>query len=191
MMKRIHQLLLVGTFVPLSWLLMQAVHELGHIVSTVTTGGTVTKVVLHPLTISRTDGVGSSHPSLVVWAGPVLGVVLPLALLAASKAAKLKWAYLVQFFAGTCLIANGAYIGAGSFGRIGDAGDLIRQGSPIWSLWLFGIVTVPLGLYLWNGLGPSFGLGPAKGNVDRISAYLSAVLLLLTIVLELTFSSCR
>ena len=59
---------------------------------------------------------------------------------------------LVQFFAGSCLVANGAYIGAGSFRRIGDAGDLLRQGSPIWSLWLFGIITIPLGLYLWNGL---------------------------------------
>jgi hypothetical protein len=30
MMKRIHQFLLIATFVLLCWLLMQAVHELGH-----------------------------------------------------------------------------------------------------------------------------------------------------------------
>ena len=64
-----------------------------------------------------------------------------------AKVGKFKWAYLLQFFAGFCLIANGAYIGIGSFGKIGDAGDkLLRHGSPIWSLWLFGAVCFPFGL---------------------------------------------
>jgi len=44
MTKRVHQLLLIATFVPLCWLTMQAVHELGHVVFAV-----VAKVVLHPL----------------------------------------------------------------------------------------------------------------------------------------------
>ena len=187
-MKRTDQLLLIGTFLPLCWLLMQAVHELGHVAATVATGGTVTRVVLHPLTISRTDGVGSLHPLLVVWAGPVVGVVVPLALLAVFKVAKLRWDYLVQFFAGTCLIANGVYVGVGSFQGIGDAGDLIRLGSPLGFLWLFGLVTVPLGLYLWNGLGPSFGLAQAAGKVDRRAACFSGVLLLLVVALETTWS---
>jgi hypothetical protein len=64
-MKRTHQLLLIATFVPLCWLLMQAVHELGHVVAVVATGGAVERVVLHPLTISRTDTSGSSHPLFV------------------------------------------------------------------------------------------------------------------------------
>lgn len=114
-----------------------------------------------------------------------------LTMLAIFKVAKARWDYFVQFFAGTCLIANGAYIGVGSFQGIGDAGDLLRHGSPAWLLWLFGMVSVPLGLYLWNGLGPSFGLGRAGGKVDHIAAYCSAALLLVLIVLEATFSSCR
>jgi len=186
-MKRIHQLLLIATFVPLCWLLMQAIHELGHVAAAVATGGTVERVVLHPLTISRTDTSGSSHPLLVVWAGPVVGVVVPLVILAVFKAAKWKWGYLAQFLAGSCLIANGAYLGVGSFQRIGDAGDLLRQGSPIWALWLFGIITIPLGLYLWNGLGPNFGFGQAAGKVDRVAACLSCALLLLVVVAEITF----
>jgi hypothetical protein len=191
MPPRFHQFLLIATLLPLCWLMMQAVHELGHIAAAVATGGTVAKVVLHPLTISRTDTVGSSHPALVVWAGPAIGVALPLLLLAVFKAARLKWDYLVQFFAGTCLIANGAYIGVGSFQRIGDAGDLLRLGSPIWSLWLIGMTAVPLGLCLWNGLGPRFGLGPSAGEVDRRAAWLSGVLLAVVVVLELAFSSWR
>ena len=150
---------------------MQAVHELGHVSVTLATGGTVTKVILHPLTISRTDSSGSLHPLLVIWAGPVIGVALPLALLAVFKVAKLKWDYLVQFFAGTCLIANGAYIAAGSFQKIGDAGDLIRHGSPIGLLWSFGLVTVPLGLWLWNGLDRVLGLekpGPGRSRCGTV-----------------------
>ena len=30
--KRLHQVLLIGTFLPLCWLAMMAVHELGHVV---------------------------------------------------------------------------------------------------------------------------------------------------------------
>ena len=191
MTRRFYQVLLIATFVPLCWLVMQAVHELGHIAVAVATGGTVTKVVLHPIAISRTDSSRSLHPMLVVWAGPAIGVALPLVLLAVFKAAKLKWDYLMQFFAGTCLIANGTYIGVGSFQRIGDAGDLMRQGSPIGFLWLFGIVAVPLGLWLWNGLGPSFGLGQAEGKVDRVAALFSCVMLLAVVVLELAFSSAQ
>ena len=188
-MKRLRQVLLIGSFLPLCWLAMMAVHELGHLTSAVATGGTVERVVLHPLTISRTDVSPNPHPLFVAWGGPILGILLPLALLAVFKAARLKWAYLPQFFAGFCLIANGAYIGAGSFSKAGDAGDMLRHGSPTWSLWLFGVVTLPLGLYLWNGLGPHFGLGAAAGKVDRRAAYASCGMLLLTIVAELALSS--
>jgi hypothetical protein len=187
-MKRLHQVILIGTFMPLCWLAMQAVHELGHVVGAIATGGRVERVVLHPLTISRTDVSPNPFPLLVVWAGPVVGVFLPLGLLLAAKWAKFKSAYLIQFFAGFCLIANGAYIGVGSFGRIGDAGDMLRHGSPIGCLWLFGVATFPFGLYLWNGLGRHFGLG-AAGKVERSAAYASCALLLLTVVLELALSS--
>ncbi|MHB8899948.1 MAG: M50 family metallopeptidase [Thermoguttaceae bacterium] len=191
MRKRTHQLLLIGTFLPLCWLAMQAIHELGHVAIALATGGVIEKVVLHPLTISRTDSSGSFHPLLVVWAGPVIGVVVPLAVLALFEVARAPWRYLVRFFAGTCLIANGAYIGAGSFHGIGDAGDLLRLGSPMGSLGAFGLVTVAPGLYLWNGLGPCFGLGRADGKVDPVAAYSSAALLLVVVLLEATLSPYR
>jgi hypothetical protein len=71
MRNRVHQILLIGTFLQLCWLLMQAVHELGHASASLATGGTISKVVLSPLTLSRTDTSGSRRPLLVVWAGPV------------------------------------------------------------------------------------------------------------------------
>ena len=164
---------------------MMAVHEMGHVVGAIATGGTVEKVILHPLAISRTDLSDNPRPLVVVWAGPILGTLLPLALAFAARIAEFPWTYLMRFFAGFCLIANGCYIGAGSFGGVGDAGDLLRHGSPAWSLWVFGAIGLPLGLYLWNGLGPSFGLGVAAGKVDRRAAYASCVLLAMVLALEM------
>jgi hypothetical protein len=51
-MERFHQLLFIVSLVALSWFAMMAVHELGHVVGAVVTGGNVERVVLHPLTIS-------------------------------------------------------------------------------------------------------------------------------------------
>jgi hypothetical protein len=188
-MNRPYQVLLIGTFLPLCWLGMMAVHEFGHVVGAVGTGGKVERVVLHPLAISRTDVSPNPRPLFVVWAGPIVGILLPLALFIVFKAAKIPLTYLLQFFAGFCLIANGAYIGGGSFDKVGDAWDMLRYGSPIWPLWLFGAACFPLGLYLWNGLGPHFGLGTAAGKVDHRGAYTSCMLLLATVILELALSS--
>jgi hypothetical protein len=188
-MHRFWQIVLIATFIPLCWLLMQAVHELGHATIGWATGGTVVKVVLYPTTISHTEILGGRHRAMTVWAGPITGVALPLALLLLFKAARWKWFYLAQFFAGFCLIANGVYLGIGSFPGDGDAGDLIRIGCPRWPLWLFGLLTVPLGLYLWNGLGPHFGRGTANGKVDQGAAIGSAVMLAVVVTMEMALSS--
>ncbi len=164
---------------------MQAVHELGHVVAALGTGGKVTRVVLHPLAISRTDVEPNPRPLAVAWGGPIGGVLLPLAVWGTAAGLKLPLAWLVRFFAGFCLLANGLYIGAGSFQGIGDAGDLVRHGAPIWTLWLFGLVTAPAGLALWNGLGRHFGIGKAAPPVESSVACGCAIALAAVAVLEL------
>jgi hypothetical protein len=171
MVHRLHQCILIGSTIVGSWLLMQAVHESGHALAGWLTGGRVARVVLHPLTISRTDLDFNPHPLLVVWAGPVAGVLLPLTGWALAAWLRMPGAFVLRFFAGFCLIANGAYIGLGSFDEIGDCGEMLRQGSPIWLLWLFGAATMPAGLWLWHRQGSHFGLGLAAGRVSRGVAY--------------------
>src|SRR5438552_3539003 len=99
---------------------MQAVHELGHVVCAWATGASVVRVVLDPLTFSRTDVAGGRHPALVAWAGPLCGAALPLIVWLAGRGAGWPGAYLLRFFAGFCLVANGAYVGFGSFEPAGD-----------------------------------------------------------------------
>jgi hypothetical protein len=170
---RVHQFILIGSCVLGSWLGMQAVHELGHIVGAWLTEGRVERVVLNPLTISRTDVSHNPSPLIVVWAGPIFGAAVPLLLWLVASKARRPDAFVVRFFAGFCLVANGLYIGVGSFGRIGDCGEMLRQGSAAWQLWLFGAATVPIGIWLWHGQGSHFGLGDANGRVSRATAYTS------------------
>jgi hypothetical protein len=165
-MKRFHQAVLIISLIVGSWLGMQAVHELGHVLGAWLTSGRVERVVLYPLTISRTDMDYNPHPLIVVWAGPVCGAIAPLILWAAARAVKMPGAYVPRFFAGFCLIANGAYIGVGSFDGIGDCGTMLQNGSQPWQLWLFGLATAPVGLWLWHGQGPHFGLGASPGKVN-------------------------
>jgi hypothetical protein len=171
--QRIQQIILIVSTVLGSWLGMQAAHELGHVVGAWLTGGQVARVVLYPLTISRTDFARNPSPLVVVWAGPVIGVVLPLALWGGAVCLRCPEVYLPRFFAGFCLLANGAYIGGGSFYRVGDAGEMLRHGSPSWLLWSFGALTVPLGLCLWHQQGRYFGFGQTTGRVNSRPAFAS------------------
>lgn len=182
---RIDQILLVVSTVLFSWLAMQAVHELGHVLHTWLSGGTVMRVVLHPLDLSRTDVGPNPHPLFVAWGGAVWGCLIPLLGLGVARWVKWRSWYLPAFFAGFCLIANGAYLGAGSWTGAGDAGDLLRHGAPQWTLIVFGVVTSAMGLGLWHGLGPHFGLASAHGRVDHRAALAVTGLLLLLLTAEL------
>ena len=152
-MSRFNQLLFSLSVLAGCWLAMMGVHELGHVLGGFLTGGTVSRVVLHPLSISRTDLSVNPCPAIVVWAGPVFGVLLPMLCLLTAR--KLCWsqAKLMQFFVGFCLISNGAYIAGGSWEGIGDCGVMLQVGTPLWLMWGFGLVTVPGGFYLWHRLG--------------------------------------
>ena len=143
-----------------SWYAMMAAHEFGHVVGAWLSGGRVERIVLEFFSFSRTDVSPNPHPLIVVWAGPIVGSLLPLLAWATNRLINKTSDLIARFWAAFCLLANGLYIGAGSFGRIGDAGDMLAAGSPMWMLVTFGIITAAAGLALFNGLGPRFGFGP-------------------------------
>jgi hypothetical protein len=171
MRERAVQAVLIASTLVGSWLGMQAVHEFGHVAGAWATGGSVARVVLHPFAISRTDVAGGPSPGVVVWAGPVVGAALPVAAWLLAAAARLPGTFVLRFFAGFCLVANGLYIGLGSFGRIGDCGQMLRHGSEPWQLWAFGLTVVPAGAWLWHGQGKHFGLGPDAKRIQPAVAY--------------------
>lgn len=164
---------------------MQAVHECGHIFAAKISGAVVTNVALHPLGLSRTDVAESASPLFVVWAGPIFGVVMPLLLWAVAVVLKSRGAFVLRFFAGFCLIANGLYLGLGSFDHVGDCGEMLRFGSALWQLWAFTVATVPAGLFLWHGQSGHFGMGPEKRDVEGGVAYGAAVVCVVLVVMGL------
>src|SRR4051812_1282250 len=89
---RLNRLVLIISTLLGSWLGMQAVHEFGHVLGAWFTDGQVTRVVLHPLTISRTELAHNPSPLIVVWAGPVVGIAGPLLLWAIAAAQRLPGA---------------------------------------------------------------------------------------------------
>ena len=186
---RWNQWLLSGSTLLASWMGLQAVHEFGHVVGAWVSGGVVEHVELHPLAISRTDLAKNPHPRLVVWAGPLLGTLLPLAAWLIALAGRCRGAFLLRFFAAFCLVGNGVYIAVGSLSGIGDSGDMLRHGSPAWLLWLFGVVTVPAGLLLWHGQGVHFGLGAEHRPVPQTIVWLTASTAISLILLGIAVSA--
>lgn len=187
-MPRFHNVTFAVALATLSWLLMQAAHELGHVFGAIVTGGHVEQVVLHPIQISRTDVSPNPRPAVVVWFGPILGCLLPLALFFSIPVRYRVFRQTTEFFAGFCLIANGAYISIGSFAGIGDCAEMLRTGTPYWAMYAFGLVTVPAGLYVWHRLGsPKEFLYSDKSITPQLS-YFSVTMAAIVLLIAFTFA---
>jgi hypothetical protein len=137
----------------LSWYGMMMLHETGHCVGALLSGGAIESVDIPLLGFSQTHYRENPHPLFTVWAGPVGGALFALFLFGLCIFLKGRTKQLVLYFCGFSLIANGIYIGVGGFDRVGDCAVLLNHGASLWHLVLFGIVTVCLGGYCWHRMG--------------------------------------
>lgn len=186
---RLRQVALIGCFIMWCWLAMMVVHEFGHVLAAWSTGATIERVVLHPLAISRTDLGENPQPLIVSWAGAVVGCLLPVLVWLSVLLPRLVMAPFARFFAGFCLVANGVYLGMGAWTGDGDAGDLIRAGASAWHLAVFGVAATVCGLWCWHGLGPTFGFRNNQEQITKRSVIIAASVLVVTVTIELLFSS--
>jgi hypothetical protein len=189
MKSRIQQFVFIITFIGFCWLTMQVVHELGHIFSARISGGQVEKVVLQPLTFSRTDVSSNPHPLIQIWGGPIVGITLPMAIMAIAYFFHTSYLLLFRFFAGFCCVANGAYIGFGPNSPGLDTQVMLSLGCERWQLMLFGLPMLVLGLYFLNGTGKIFGLGVPGGKVNMKFVWASTILFVSVTVFELIFNN--
>lgn len=151
----------------LFWLLMMAVHELGHVLHAAATGGRVTHVELHPLAISRTDVQPNPKPLTVAWGGTLWGAVIPLAGWGIASVLPRIGRRWLKAFAGFCLIANGLYLVSAIAMPVGDTQDLRTLGVPVWAMVLAGTPMLAAGVWLWHSLGRCFGLANATNAQAR------------------------
>ena len=135
-----------------AWLGMMAVHEAGHVLHAWVSGGVVDRVRIPLVGFSLTLFSVNPRPAFVAWGGPVWGCMIPLLAWAVLRPIRVPLSIqrVAQFFAGFCLIANGVYLGVGWIWHAGDAGDLLRLGTPRGAMIAFGIVCVVVGLALWH-----------------------------------------
>jgi len=181
---RAWQVAMIVGAVAFSWLGLQVVHEVGHVLHAWASGATVAQVVLRPTVISETLVLPNPHPCFVAWGGPIWGCAIPVVLWVTVRAAARRYAFLARFFAGACLVVNGAYLGTSALagGQDLDGPVILAHGGSLWPMLLFSAVAIGLGFYAWNGLGPHFGFGEAEGRIDR-SAAVVAVVLTATLIL--------
>jgi hypothetical protein len=133
-----------------TWLGMLCLHELGHVLHAWASGGGVASLSVPLLGFSQTIVHPNPHERFVAWGGPLWGCLIPLIAFAIARFTRRRVPEPLRFFAGFCLIANGAYLGLGWTFRAGDAGDLLRLGTPRWLLIAFGLVATAAGLALWH-----------------------------------------
>ncbi len=140
-----------------SWYLMMLVHEFGHALAAWATGGGVRRVVVPLVGFSRTDVEPNPHPLVVVWAGPMVGSLVPLGMwgmLRRVRRGRSRAGKFAAFFAGFCLIANGAYLLGGAILPVGDVVEMVRHGTSRWVVGLAGVVLLGAGLWVWHGTTP-------------------------------------
>lgn len=144
-----------------AWLTMTAIHELGHIMHARISGARVVEVELPPHGLGHTLVHPNPRPQFVAWGGACWGCSLPLAIWLCARRWSKRRLRLATFFAGLCLIANGAYLAAGTFigdpNGADDAHELLRHGATQWQILGFGVVASAAGLWLWHGLAPVLG----------------------------------
>lgn len=168
--QRLNQFVLICSLGWLSWLGMMLVHEAGHALAALCTGGHVERIIWHPLALSRTDVRPSPSPLIVVWGGPVFGSSAPLLAMFISSKMRWRFNYMLSFFAGFCLLAHGLYIGIGAVDPIGDAHEMLRLGTPRWVLATFGLTTI-IGMWIFERVSTKLGFGLNSEAIVTRKAY--------------------
>ena len=68
-----------------SWVVMTVTHEVGHIVGGMVCGARLIEFDLAPWRMPYSMHSPDPHPLITLWAGPLLGAVVPLALAAVIR----------------------------------------------------------------------------------------------------------
>lgn len=179
--KAIPVTVLVVSWVLFCWLAMQLIHETGHLLAAHWFDVEVVRFHFGLLTISHTmlDDSGQTATTLlaVTWAGPVVGMLLPLVFWGTAAVLRCRETFLLRFLAGSCLVANGCYLLFGPSDGFADTGILLAHGAARWQLITVGLIGVVGGFFTWNNQGHDFGIGKNPKPVTKRSLCFSLVAL--------------
>ena len=120
---------------------MTFTHEAGHILGGWCCGGTLTDADLLPWHLPYSIFQPDPHPLFTLWAGPVLGVLVPLVV---AFTFRYNAFWFVTYF---CMIANGAYLATAwiTADRYLDTTKLLEHGAHPATIVVYCMVTIGLG----------------------------------------------
>ncbi|WP_146580826.1 hypothetical protein [Neorhodopirellula pilleata] len=116
-------------------------HEIGHLIGGWCGGATLTGYSVSPWRLPFSLHNPDPNPMLTLWAGPVLGVTLPIL---AALLIRQSWCWFVADF---CLLANGVYLALAWWAgdRFLDTPRMLAAGVAPISIITFCLATVALG----------------------------------------------
>ena len=108
-----------------SWCVMTFTHECGHLFGGWVSGATLVSYDVRPWSLPYSLHSPDPNPLVTLWAGPMLGVLFPIAV---AWTAKHPWGWFVADF---CMIANGVYLAVAwtSGDRLLDTRRLLDAGA--------------------------------------------------------------
>lgn len=123
---------------------MTFTHESGHLIGGMICGATLTDFDLAPWRMPYSLHSPDPHPLITLWAGPILGVAIPLAIAGVSQR---RWVWFIGDF---CLIANGSYLALAwlSGDRFLDTPRLLDAGTHPAIIVVYCVLTIGIG-YVW------------------------------------------
>ncbi len=120
---------------------MTTTHEIGHIIGGWIGGATLTDFEVAPWRLPYSLHQPDPHPRLTLWAGPLVGVVVPSLIAAIIRR---RWAWFIADF---CLIANGSYLAVAwvTGDRFLDTPRMLASGVHPASIVLYCLLTTTIG----------------------------------------------
>lgn len=124
-----------------AWVAMTFTHECGHLVGGWISGATLADCDLVPWRMPYSLHSPDPHPLVTLWAGPILGVAVPVVVAAVFRSS-IFWT-----IASFCLLANGSYLALAWFAgdRWLDTARLLNAGTHPVTVVVYCVLTLGLG----------------------------------------------
>lgn len=174
-------LIVLGVFV-FAYNASTIIHELGHALTLVATGGEVDFIEVSPFSWSYAHYTSDPEPMATSWGGFLWETVFGLFAFFVLWIAKSRLSLFGVVLAIASLAGTGIYMLVGAVLRIGDSAALIRMGVPPSALIVIGSFLLLLVLPLILPLGVLLGVGKGKNKLTTtilvfspIVAYLLAM----------------
>ena len=170
-------LIVLGIFV-FSYNLSNLIHESGHALNAVLTGGSLNKITMSPLSWCYAWTSGGNR-IFVIWGGFLWQTIVPTVILLLLWCFKSRLSLYALFLVLVSFAESGIYMITGAVAGIGDGGNLVRYGIPPFILLTVGSILLLCCLPL------SLPMGVLLGIERKQTSFISAIMVLMPIQMYL------